>query len=197
MAVNESSQPLEDQYYSGKADLEEQMVEKVVLNASRWVIAEDVHGPAVAAFVCLQFVLALSANLFIISHTLLQGRKSLTKNSIFLLFSLALVNLLMAVLYMPFYMVSSAAGAWLYGSTDQVRSVLCQIHGFVFVYLMVASIHILAVISIDRFLNIVKPHFHKKYMTWKVSTCILAGLWVSLCIRFRLTCGKLSIVHCL
>ena len=164
------------------------------LNSSRWLLAEDIHGPLIAAFVGMEFFLAVPTNIFIIVHTVLNGRKSLKKTSTFLLFILALINLLMSVLYMPFYIASSGAGFWLFGCTDHTRNILCQIHGFIFVYLMVASIHILAVISIDRFLSIVKPHIHKKYMTWKVSLGIMAILWVCCTILSTIFKHKIKIV---
>ncbi len=154
-------------------------IEKSELNSSRWEIAADIHGPVIGTFVGIMFVLALSANLFIVTHTIANGRRCSMKNSTFLLFILAFTNLLMSVLYMPLYIISSSVGAWIFGRTDNVRSILCQMQGFIFVYLMVASIHTLAVISIDRFLSIVKPHVHKKYMNWKVSLGIMATLWVS------------------
>ena len=147
------------------------------LNSSKWLLAEDLVGPALAAFVGLEFLLAVPLNMFIVAHTLYYAHKGM-KSSSFLLFMLSLVNLLMALLYLPFWTAAAAAEEWFFGSTDHVRRVLCQIIGFVSVFLSVASIHILAVISIDRFLSIVKPHFHKRYMTWKTSLAIMAALWV-------------------
>ena len=149
------------------------------LNSTIWLLIEDVSGPAIAAVVCMEFLLGLPSNLFIIIHTLCYGKEYMNKPSTILFFILALSNLLMILLYWPFWIVASAAEEWFFGSTNYLRDILCQIHGFVMVYLIVASIHTLAVISVDRFLNIVKPQIHKKYMTWKVTLGIMAILWVS------------------
>ena len=97
-----------------------------------------------------------------------------------LLFNLALINLLMTVLYMPLMVVASAAGEWIIGQSDNERDILCQITAFVFAYTVGVSIHTLAAISFDRFLSIVKPHHHRKYMTWKVALGIVVFIWVSL-----------------
>ena len=162
-----------------EASLEPSISSSASLNSTIWLLAEDVSGPAIAAVVCIEFLLGFPSNLFIVIHTLRYGKECMNKSSTFLFFILALSNLLMILLYWPFWIVASAAEEWLFGSTDYTRDILCQIHGFVFVYLIVASIHTLAVISVDRFLNIVKPQIHKKYMTWKVSLGIMAILWVS------------------
>ena len=171
-----------------EASLELSVSSSVSLNSTIWLLGE-VSGPAIAVVVCIEFLLGFPSNLFIIIHTLRYGKECINKPSTFLFFILALSNLLMILLYWPFWIVSSAAEEWLFGSTDYTRDILCQIQGFVFVYLIVASLHTLAVISVDRFLNIVKPQIHKKYMTWKVSLGIMAILWVSYS-EAELTCEK-------
>ena len=80
----------------------------------------------------------------------------------------------MTVLFMPFMVVASAAEEWIFGRA------LCQITAFIFAYTVGISIHTLAAISFDRFLSIVKPHHHKKYMTWKVALGIVIFIWVRL-----------------
>jgi len=160
------------------------------LNLSNWLLAEDLVGPALAIFVGLELLLAVPLNLFIVAHTVYHAGKGI-KSSSFLLFMLALVNLLMALLYLPFWTAAAAAEEWFFGNTDRVRLLLCQTNGFAFVFLSVASIHILGVISVDRFLSITKPHFHRRYMTWKTSLAFMAVLLVC-CVYGRVA----SMVHC-
>ena len=96
-----------------------------------------------------------------------------------LLFNLALVNLLMTVLFMSFMVVASAAEEWIIGRSDNERDILCQITAFIFAYTVGVSVHTLAAISFDRSLSIVKPHHHKKYMTWKVALGIVIFIIMS------------------
>ncbi len=149
------------------------------LNISRWLLAEGLNGPAIAALGAVEFLLSLFLNSFIVIQALSHKRDSLKKSSNLLLFVLAMTNLLLVVLYIPFWIIACSSGQWLYGRTDGVRTILCQLHGLTFIVLTFTAIHVLALISLDRFLNIVKPQFHKKYISWKVYLIILAVLWVS------------------
>jgi len=142
-----------------------------------WLLNEKVTGPVMATFVGVEFVLSLVANTFICVHTL-KNAKSFKKSSTVLLFNLALVNLLMTVLYMPFVVIATAAEEWIFGQTDQQRDILCQISAFVFGYTVTISFHTLAGISFDRFLFIVKPRWHKRIMKYKVALGFVIFLWL-------------------
>jgi len=152
-----------------------------------WTLAEELNGPAISFFITLQLVLALPSNLFIILHSLCHWKSSLKKSAVVLLFSLALSNLLMAVLYMPFAGVASGAGEWIIGRTDYTREVLCNIHGFVFEYSATLTGHVLVLISVDRFLFIVKAPDYHKIMTYKVTVFIIAIIGVRMSIH-KISC---------
>ena len=144
-----------------------------------WCLDEDLLGPLIAVFTAVILILSLVINLFICLYTL-SHPESLKKSSTMLLFNLALINLLMTVLFMPFMVVASAAEEWIFGQSDTERTILCQITAFIFAYTVGISIHTLAAISFDRFLSIVKPHHHKKYMTWRAALGIVVFIWVRL-----------------
>ena len=145
---------------------------------SMWCLNEELVGPLIAFFTTIIFILSLIINLFICIYTL-SHPKSLKKSSTMFLFNLALINLLMTVLFMPFMVVASAAEEWIIGQLYTERDVLCETTAFIFAYTVGVSVHTLAAISFDRFLSIVKPHHHKKYMTWKVALGIVIFIWVS------------------
>ena len=145
---------------------------------NRWILNEYLSGPVIAFFVTLQLVLALPSNLFIILHSL-SHRKLFNKSAIILLFSLSISNLLVTLFYMPFAIVASGAEEWILGGSDYSRNTLCQIHGFVYEYSVTVTGHILVIISIDRFLYIVRATHHTKIMSWKVTLGIMAAVWVS------------------
>lgn len=151
------------------------------LNSSRWQLSESIEGPVLATLVGVEFILSLLSNLFILAHTLYHSRESFKKSSTIFLFSLALSNLLTSLLYMFFVIISTSAEEWIFGPTDIVRNILCQLHGFIFAYFTTISIHTLSVISFDRFLSIVKPNFHQRFFTWKVALGIMMFIWVCVC----------------
>ncbi len=74
---------------------------------------------------------------------------------------------------------ASGAEEWIFGRTDAARRVLCQINVYIFAFTTSISVHTISAISVDRFLFIVKPQLHKRFMTWKTSLSILAVIWVS------------------
>ena len=142
-----------------------------------WKLAEELVGPVIAVFVSVELVLSLVANVFVCVHTL-SNRKSLRKSSTIFLLNLSLANLLMTVLYMPSVIVASAAKEWIFGQTDEARDITCQLFAFVFIYMVGLSLYTLAAISLDRFLSIVKPQYHKRWMTPLVAFGMVIFIWV-------------------
>lgn len=149
------------------------------LTTCKWCLHENLVGPAIAVFVGIEFILALLANSFIIIQTLSKGRKMLSKSSTVLLFNLALSNLTIAVFYMPFVIISMFAEEWIIGTSDGIRERVCEFNGFVYAYASSIALHTLAAVSFDRFLSIVQPHLHQRFMTWKTALGIVIFIWVS------------------
>ena len=149
------------------------------LNTSRWKLSEDIHGPVIAFFVSLEFLLSLPSNIFIIAYSFCHGKESLKKSATILLFCLALGNLFMTLFYMPFVIVASSAGEWIFGGTDHSREIVCQIHSYIHMCANTVSVFTLAAVSFDRFLNIVKASIYSKIMTWKFAIGIITIIWVS------------------
>ena len=119
------------------------------LNTSRWKSSEDIHGPVIVFFVSLEFLLSLPSNIF------------------------------MTLFYMPFVIVASSAGEWIFGGTDHSREIVCQIHGYIHMCANTVSVFTLAAVSFDHFLNIVKASIYSKIMTWKFAIGIITIIWVS------------------
>lgn len=146
---------------------------------NRWLLKPELVGPPIAVVVAVEFILSLTANLFISVHTVLNAKNALKKSSTVFLFNLSLSNLLIAVFYMPFVIVALSAEEWIFGGTDEVRDGFCRFTGLVFSYSISVSLYTLAAISFDRFLFIVKPHLHRRWMTWKTTLGIVIFVWVS------------------
>ena len=86
---------------------------------------------------------------------------------------------MITLLFMPFVIVASSAGEWIFGSTDEIRNIFCRIQGSVYILATGLIFDSLAVISVDRFLTIVMFDCHQRFMTWKVAHGIMIFVWVS------------------
>ena len=142
---------------------------------ANFTVSPEIVAPLLAVIVGLVMVLSFTANTFIVLHTLTHIM-TLKQSSAILLFCLALANLIMSVLFMPFQIIAAAAGHWVFGVTPQQKSGMCQFVGFVFGYSTSIAVHTLAALSFDRFLFIVKPMVHKKVMKPWVAWLIVAAI---------------------
>ena len=94
------------------------------------------------------------------------------------LFNLALADLLVAVTVMMFSFVSQAAKEFVFGFNDVVRCNMCNFAGFCVMFFIFTSLHMLAALSIDRFILLSRPLRYKQLMNaWKA--LIIVGLaWI-------------------
>jgi len=169
----------------------------VIFHASRWILSSDIHRPTLALVISLEMFLSLVFNAFIIFHSIYHRAKSFKRSSTILLFSLALSDIAMALLYMPFTVTTLSFGEWVFGKTDRARSAFCQVHGFVFFYASTVATYVLAVVSADRFLYIVKAEVHHRIMTRKVIHALMTSIWVrrSLLVRSDVLTHALSLAN--
>ena len=130
---------------------------------SNYTFTEEFSGPAVAAVLIVEMILALIANGVVLSITLYQ-RKSLKQPSTIFFTSLILAHLVLNLLYLPFSIIGFAAGEWIFGSTDEEKRGTCYFAVFIFWWMVLVISIILDAISFDWFLFIVKPHLHKRFM---------------------------------
>ena len=144
---------------------------------SNYTFTEEFSGPAVAAVLIVEMILGLIANGVVLSITLYQ-RKSLKQPSTIFFTSLILAHLVLNLLYLPFSIIGFAAGEWILGSTDEEKRGTCYFAVFIFWWMVLVISMTLDAISFDRFLFIVKPHLHKRFMRpWVVLTLTIA-FWI-------------------
>ena len=148
---------------------------------SRFIISDELNGPVFAVVVGIELILALLTNLTVFIFTLYQW-KSLKQPSIIFLTGLVLANLIMAIFFMPFTVITAAVGEWIFGKTVREKEAVCEFVGFMFGLSVGYSTHTLALISFDRFLFIVKPLLYIKYMKTWTAVVIISTLWVILTI---------------
>ena len=142
-----------------------------------FTFGQEFSGPAVAAVLIVETILALIANGVVLSITLYQ-RKSLKQPSTIFFTSLILAHLVLNLLYLPFTIIALAAGEWIFGSTDEEKRGTCTFAAFVFLSSILIIFMTLAAISFDRFLFIVKPHLHKQFMRPWVALTLTIAIWL-------------------
>lgn len=91
--------------------------------------------------------------------------------------SLAFSDILMAVLCMPFSAGVFIQGRWIYGE------LVCQLQGFAFFALAFVSQETMALIAVNRYLNVTKPAVYRRIFTRKRSLQMIVSLWL-LCVTY-------------
>ena len=136
----------------------------------------DFSPEAVAAVLSIEMILALIANGVVLVITIYQ-RKSFKQSSTIFFTSLILAHLVM-ILYLPFSITALAAGEWIIGSTDEEKQGSCGFNGFISLFSTYIMFMTLSLISVDRFLFIVKPHLHKRFMSPRVALVLVIIVWI-------------------
>ena len=138
---------------------------------------DEVNGPAVAAILTIEMVCGWIANGIVLVITITE-RKSWKQPSTIFFTSLILAHLVMLLLYLPFFIISSAAGEWIFGNTLEEKGATCSFAAYTFWYSILTISMTLAAISFDRFLFIVKPNYHKTFMRPWVALCLTISIWL-------------------
>ena len=141
----------------------------------------DVNGPLLSIAVGIECAFAFIINLFLLVFTFCHLKK-LKEPSVLFFTNFVFANLLMTIVVMPSIIASAAAGEWVFGRTPEEKNGTCQFVGFVFYYTGFLTILTLAVISVDRFLFIVEPVIHERFMKTWVALIILICVWILSCL---------------
>lgn len=123
-------------------------------------------------------MLGLMANLFIIIHTLIHCKSLKRASSTVLLFGYAVTNVFLVT---PVYLISIVAVVTSSFGKEILEEgkALCMIQGYVSIAALEVKHGMLALISIDRFLNITKPLVHKQYFKPKHVAIVMATMWLA------------------
>ena len=137
----------------------------------------DFGTAAVGAVLSIEMILALIANGIVLLITITQ-RKSWKQSSTIFFNSLILAHLVLSILYLPFISIAFIAGGWVLGSTNEEKRETCYFSFIVYWYSLLVIAMTVAAISFDRFLFIVKPHLHKRFMRPWVALILTIGIWI-------------------
>ena len=86
--------------------------------------------------------------------------------------SLALADLSIGLLIMPFSMARQLVGYWVFGT------LWCDIHGALDVFLCTSSILNICMISLDRYWSISRPIQYIKHQTSRMAMIYIAAVWI-------------------
>ena len=130
-----------------------------------------------ATVVVVEIVASLIANFFVLIVTFC-NIKVLKQSSNIFLTNLILGNLFMTIFYLPSIAVTAAAGEWVFGTTLEQKNGFCDFFGCLYFSNVFFLLFTLTIVSVDRFLFIVKPLLHKRVMNTKVAIGIAIGTWI-------------------
>jgi hypothetical protein len=142
-----------------------------------WTVSPKLQPVGFATgFVMLLFlVVGIPSNIFIIIAILLQ--KLFRQPTHLLLLSLACADLLLCMLVIPLIATAGFAGGFTLGNSDHTRCQVCQT-GVSLAALLLFSLHVLALISLDRFLFVKYPLRYSVIVTKKAVLLATVGVGV-------------------
>ena len=140
-------------------------------------------GYATAVIVSLIFLIGVPWNLFVI--VTIVKKKLYHSPTILLLLNLAITNLLLCLLVMPFNIITGFSGEYLFGPTDAIRCHVCQSTGIIIIILPVIALHTLSLMAVDRFIYLKKPLRYSTWITPKRMIVTLIIIWI-VCTIFSL-----------
>ena len=146
----------------------------------------DINGPVLATAFAIEAVVAFIANTIVLAITIYQ-RKSWKQPSTIFFTSLIMSNLVSVLVYLPMTTIAIGAGEWIFGSTLEEKEATCIFAGLIFWFNVYVTTATLAAISFDRFLFIVKPHLHKRFMRPWVALTLTIVIWILFVLLYTLT----------
>ena len=142
-----------------------------------WSIRESLHSgtPYVAVITFIFFLISFFWNLFIIVTYFVKYRLLKEPANIFLL-SLAFYYVVSSVFLTLFSFIINVEREYIFGNNDVVRCATCDMVGFIFVFVVEGSVHLLMFLSIDRFILLSRPLRYKKIMKRWIAVLIIIGV---------------------
>ena len=139
---------------------------------------DQLNDTTLATGIVLTIFLVLGApwNLFVIVGTFY--KRLYKQPTHILLLSLAFSNLLLCLLVMPFGIVAGFAREFVFGNSDYIRCQFCQLSGVLITLFQESSLHILTLVSLDRFIYIKMAIKYYKIVTIKRVCAAIGFIWL-------------------
>lgn len=142
---------------------------------ARWVSSSTDTATATASILLLYLLIGLPCNFMIIVGIL--WKKLYYEPVHILLLNLALNDLLMCMTYIPINIISGFAGEFIFGANDVTRCHVCQI-GVVLAIFTEINLHLVALMSLDRFIFFQFPFSHPRLVTVKTTVAAVVATWM-------------------
>ena len=168
---------MEEEFTCSSPDLSRDSV-----NESVWMLCpeDDAHLNSVrviAVFQIIYLVVGIPWNLMVIG-VIVVNNKMFSKPSHMLLLNLAVSDVLVCTCVMPFNIMSALSGRFILGTSDYARCHICHFFVITTVVMLYASLFIVALMAVDRFIYIKFPLQYQTMMTIKRTLIVLAVIWV-------------------
>lgn len=132
--------------------------------------------PLMATILFIFFAISFVWNLYILISYVLQPRLMKEPTNIFF-FNLSLADFLLSPHILSNFIFFLRRGFALVDQ-GQGRVLLCGFQGVSIITLITATLHILALLSIDRFILMYRPIKYKNYFNWKKAWIIVLCIWI-------------------
>lgn len=137
-----------------------------ILDHRYWRIRGVVHHPVLAVLYIVFFLVAFGWNVFILI-VMVKKRTTFQQPAHVAIFALTVANVFSCLtVILPLFIVQCTQ-EWVFFGGDCVRCNICKIQGAFVVLLVDFALHVLALMSFDRMLLLVKPMTYKKYINKK------------------------------
>ncbi|KAM8842216.1 alpha-1A adrenergic receptor [Synchiropus picturatus] len=133
--------------------------------------ALDSHSVSLVVFLCAFIIVAIVGNILVILSVVCNRHLQTVTN--FFIVNLAMADLLLSIIVLPFSASLEVLGCWVFGR------VFCNIWAAVDVLCCTASILSLCIISVDRYIGVKHCLKYPSIMTERRAVAILLLVWVS------------------
>lgn len=167
-----------------------------ITQRQHWQVEESrrIGVTIVGVLLFLFFLVASVWNLFIII-TFFVRHHLLKEPANIILLSMAITDLLICLTTMMFSFVTAFGLEFIFGSNDVTRCAVCSLSGFFFMFVTLVSLHLLAALSVDRFIHLIRPLRYSQIMNrWKaiIICLVLYGLCFLLALLPHLGFGQIE-----
>lgn len=135
-----------------------------ILDNRYWRIRGEVHHPILAVLYVLFFLVSFGWNIFILV-VMVKKRTTFQLPAHVAIFALTVANVFSCItIILPLFIVQCTQ-EWVFFGPDCFRCNICKIQGAFVVLLVDFALHVLALMSFDRMLLLLKPLTYRKYIT--------------------------------
>ena len=138
-----------------------------ITNESFWDVVESTENGhiGIAVVESVLFLVGFVWNMFIIL-TYVYKRTLLKQPANIYLFALAVIDTIICGFLIPLAVVTSSSNSFFIGQNDVVRCDVCFLQGFLWIFTVMMSLNLLAILSVDRCLVLSHPFTYRKKMVW-------------------------------